>query len=145
MTRLLNFLNRGFVPGRVITVRMYAKISKKYTGKNLKQHHHTVVDREFKHDCGIWLQFLNNSNSIVPCRPSIDVEVVHYADQLHFYTDSSANARLGFGCVFGNHWTYRQWEPGFVRSATDPGIAYLELYAVYVGIFTWRDHLKIAL
>ena len=78
---------------------------------------------------------------MVLCRPFVDIQAMKFADQLNFFTDSSANEKLGFGCVFRNRWTFSQWEPGYIKTYA-PSIAYLELYALCVGIFTWRNLLK---
>ena len=88
---LLNFLNRAIVPGRVFTRRMYAKFSKFATigrqGKFrvesiLKQHHHVKLDREFKDDCRMWVQFLESNpdtagetSTYTTCRPFVDLAV----------------------------------------------------------------------
>ena len=148
---LLNFLNRAVVPGRSFTRRMYAKFAGfQYTSHKeldsvkvrgiLKPHHHVKLDQEFKNDCKVWLNFLGNLSAV--CRPFIDFKLNRFsADSLFFYTDSSKNPLLGFGCIFNRNWTYSQWEKGFVERV-DPSIGYLELYAACVGIFLWAPSLR---
>ena len=89
LTGLLNFLNCAIVPGRAFTRRMYAKFATKYQGKVLKQHHHVLIDNEFRSDCQVWLNFLNSKQTLTLCRPFIDVEAVRYANEIHFYTKHS--------------------------------------------------------
>ena len=61
--------------------------------------------------------------------------------QLGFYSDASASEILGYGAVFGNHWLFGRWEPGYIREFK-PSIEYLELYAVVAAILTWESQLK---
>ena len=84
---LLNFLNKAIVPGQAFTRGMYTKFTgKKY--QNLKQHHHIAIDKEFKNDCGVWLQFLNTAERGVN-RPFVDISDTITADVLKFYTDAA--------------------------------------------------------
>ena len=93
----LNFINRTIVPGRVFTRHMYVKFSgSKFN--SLKQYHHVKIDREFKDDCRMWELFLTNINAVV--QPFIDLSEHVIADRINFYTDSSANGKLGFGGIF---------------------------------------------
>ena len=57
LTGYLNFLNRAIFPGRAFTRRMYAKFMN--LSQNLKKHHHLRIDKEFKEDCKVWLNFLD--------------------------------------------------------------------------------------
>ena len=85
---------------------MYAK----FTGldKKLKQHHHINIDSEFRFNCEIWRLFLTNYKERSVCRPMIDLKSTINATQLSFYSDASANERLGFGAVYGTKWLYGQ-------------------------------------
>ena len=112
---LLNFLNRAF------THRMYSKFVGivKGTGGDMrqvnleskkvlpKQHHHVTLDREFKADCRVWVQFLQSETNAT-CDPFIDMTRELTADVLNFYTDAAKGLQLGFGCVFGSCWMYGQ-------------------------------------
>ena len=83
----LNFLNKAIVPGRAFTRRMYAKYSHLIKYENtkvlgckkarviskLKPHHHIRLDKEFKADCGVWLEFFSGSCRTVVNRPMIDM------------------------------------------------------------------------
>ena len=67
----LNFLNKAIYPGHVFLRRMYAKYSNicdingnKKKQLVLKPHHHISLDKEFKSDCRIWLQLLQNQQII---------------------------------------------------------------------------------
>ena len=150
----LNFLNRAIVPGRPFMRRMYSKYvhieglqtngsatmgTLKKTVK-LKQHHHVRVDAEFRNDCKVWKTFLEHQS--VVNRPMINFDTDSFsASQLKFFTDSSRNELLGFGCIYNSHWTFGQWENNFIRDC-QPSICYLELFAVCVGIFTWAEELR---
>ena len=99
LTGYLNFLGKAIFPGRAFTRRMYSKFSfldKKHSHKSvLKLYHHVATDKEFKLDCQVWLKFLSESMKKVVCRPMIDLELTLSATILNFYTDASANHRLG--------------------------------------------------
>ena len=109
---LLNFLCRVIVPGRVFTRRMYAKIPGYIYGllqnRKLKHYHHVSLDREFKQDCYVWLNFPKeaNNNRKLLCRPFIDWTQEFTATELRFYTDATANEYLGFGALYQNNWTF---------------------------------------
>ena len=144
MTGTLNFLNQAIVPGRVFTRRMYNKMESKIhkaDGQELKPYHHVNIDREFKNDCQVWLNFLKHQSDVNCSFMDLDEETD--ANDISFFTDSSENENLGFGCYMGalNQWTFGQWEPGFIKKK-NPSIAYLELYALCVGNFCWKDHLN---
>ena len=115
---------------------MYAKYGGNHlltkSGKLLKQHHHVSLDQEFRNDCKVWYTFLMHQNTVN--RLFIDLDKWVSVNTLRFYTDAS------FGCVFGNSWTFGQWEQGFIREK-DPSIAYLELYALCMGIMVWANKL----
>ena len=53
----LNFISKAIFPGRAFMHQMYSKYSGGEGFTKLKQHHHVRLDREFKKDCAIWLQF----------------------------------------------------------------------------------------
>ena len=73
-------------------------------------------------------------------RPFVDVNKTIEATTLNFAMDASRNHVFGFGCVYDLEWTGGQWKPGFIEEC-QPSIQFLELYAVCVGIFTWRHRL----
>ena len=144
----LNFLGRAIHPGRVFTRRMYSKFGHivhsqpngsaviKYTPM---PYHHIKLDKEFKLDCKVWLEFITDENlQSVVCRPMIDLTNSVSAEELKFYSDASAAKTLGFGCSFGNSWIFGQWEDGYIDKFK-PSIEYLELYALVAGILTWQD------
>ena len=150
---LLNFLNKAIHPGRAFTRRMYAKFSlvmdTKIPGLNkpenpkLKPHHHISLDKEFKDDCSVWMQFLDKEtlDSLRVNRPMVDADINKYATELNFYSDASGAREKGFGAVYKSFWTYSAWEKGFIEKYK-PSIEYLELYALCIGIFTWGKYLK---
>ena len=145
LTGHLNFLNKAIYPGRAFTRRMYAKFApktglstnKQLKGK-LKQHHHVRLDKEFKLDCEVWVEFLSDPHSV--SRPFIDLNRKLSAEKLNFYTDAAAGRSRGAGCVLGRNCVFLKWEPGFIRQ-NRPSIEFLELYAVCIGVFTWSHKL----
>ena len=140
---LLNFLNRAIIPGRVFMRRMYNKYSQVANKSSclLKPYHHVNLDAEFRNDCNVWETFLSTRITEVLNRPFTDWDETASVQDLSFFTDASKNEVLGFGCILGDRWTNVQWEPGYIRKF-DPSIEYLELYALCVGVFTWRKHLR---
>ena len=133
----LNFLNRAIVPGRAFTRRMYAKFAGKQFEK-LKSHHHIRLDKEFKGDCYVWSQFLENQKSVN--RPFVDLSKKLVASKIAFFSDASAAHDKGFGIIYKNLWTFGKWEPGFIERES-PSIQFLELYALVVGVFVWQREL----
>ena len=142
----LNFLGRAIYPGRAFTRRMYAKFSAivdvKSTGNSVtcrfvpKKYHHIRLDKEFKMDCQIWLEFITNDNlRAIVNRPMIDYSVCTTAEDIGFYSDASTAESLGFGCVLGKQWIFGQWEPGFIKTKK-PSIEFLKLYALVAGLLT---------
>ena len=136
----LNFLCRAIFVGRAFVRRFYDKLTAK-TGVQLKDHHHIRVDNELKEDCRVWLKFLSTESTAVLNRPFVDLHRFQTSETLNFYTDSSANTELGFGCVFGNRWFFGRWEPGFVDKYS-PSIEYLELAALCMAVLTWTNLLR---
>ena len=146
---LLNFLTRAIVPGRVFIRRMYTKIDRdphhpylmKKSAGNLKHYHHIYLDKEFKRDAGVWLNFLENASSTVMARKFTDKHCFRDAQVLDFYSDASLAETKGFGCVFGPKYTWGQWDASFIRDEK-PSIEYLELYALTIGLMVWGDKLR---
>ena len=125
---------------------MYSKYSEvmdpnSVKGHKLQKYHHVRLDAEFKFDCHVWLEFLKSDSVAVVNRPMVDLFTTVDSQVLRFYSDVSANQRLGFGCIFDQEWIFQQWENGFV-SDKKPSIEYLELFALCAGIFTWEQKLK---
>ena len=136
-TGYLNFLCKAIYPGRAFTRRMYSKIPW-FTkdGVKLKKHHHVTLDKEFKNDCAVWIEFLSDHIQLAVCRPFIDFSVSRTATQLNLYMDSSGNSMLGFGGFFDNQWFAGTWDPGFIVDCC-PSIEFMELYAITIAIQIW--------
>ena len=143
LTGHLNFLCHAIVLGRTFTRRMYSKfLGKQITnakGIPLKPFHHVSLDGEFRRDCRMWINFLEDqvSNN----RPFLDLAKSLCARKLNFFSDASANSRLGFGAIFGNHWLFGQWEENFI-DLEEPMIGFLELYVLCVAVFMWSSLLQ---
>ena len=139
---LLNFLHQAIYPGRAFTRRMYAKIPSSSGKGSLKPYHHIYLDNEFRQDCKTWLLFLTESTDLVKyCRPFTNLAITMEATELGFHTDSSSNGRLGFGGICGGQWFARQWEVNYIRNFK-LSIGYLELYAVYIGLYIWSEKIR---
>ena len=89
------------------------------------------LDGAFKADLLVWQHLLRNYNSVRLIRKAQDVP------EHHCYTDATANPNLGWGAVWGNHWTTGKWTPQFIRSYNF-SIDFLELYAVVVAVETFK-------
>ena len=144
LTGYLNFLTKAIFPGRAFVRRMYSKYSKALGQRGemkLKHYHHIRLDKEFKFDCEVWRCFLDGPVAQVATRPMVDLSSTLLATQLKFYSDASANEKLGFGAVFNNQWIFSQWPPNFIKDC-EPSIAYLELYAFCAAVLTWGFQIK---
>ena len=137
----LNFLNKAILPGRAFTRRMYAQYSHQdKLGHALKWYHHVRVTGEFKDDCKMWLTFLSQHRLLSLCRPFVDVNQSLEAGQdLGFYSD--ALGKIGYGCSFAHRWIAGKWDEKFMQK-NKPSIAYLELFALCVGLKAWGSHLR---
>ena len=142
----LNFLNRAVYPGCIFLHRMYTKYQcytvtsakGSNTGFKFKQYHHVRLDSEFRTNCKVWLDFLTHHEiSKVVNRPMIDIYEQTTACEISFYSDASANGKLGFGCVLNKNWLYGQWDHALMI-CNKPSIEYLELFAMTAGILTWE-------
>ena len=77
----------------------------KTKGLTLKPYHHVNVDSKTKLDCKMWVEFLQDNNSV--CRPFIDFDKeTWYADEINLSSDASKSETLGFGAIFNNEYTY---------------------------------------
>ena len=143
LTGMLNFLSKAIIPGRTFTRCMYAKLEHCTDYLHLKHYHHISLDAEFVSDCRMWLLFLTMLDSIVMCRPFVDIqEISMNSETLDFYTDASANQMTGgFGGFLAGSWFSSTWPTGFVANDR-PSIAYLELFALVIGILIWSEKLR---
>ena len=109
----LNFLCKAIFAGRTFIRRIYNRMMG--NDRLLKQYHHVRVNADLKEDCNVWLSFLTSEDKQI-CRPFMDLNAFKMSETLNFYTDSSANSELGYGCVFNDRWIFGSWEPGFIKS-----------------------------
>ena len=138
---LLNFLCKAVFPGRAFTRRMYAKyggltdnrgsVKMGSQAKLLKAHHHVNVDREFRSDCKMWVDFLHMSHTVVG-RPFVDTSQQIQAKDIGFYSDAAKNRSLGFGGVFSKKWLLGKWGQEFMD--LEPSIEYLELFDLCISV-----------
>ena len=139
LTGFLNFLTKAIPAGWMFTRRMYAKFANLGDTK-LKQYQHIRVDPEFKLDCEVWRLFLTHYAEVALCRPMIDLKKTVTAQQICFYSDTSACKTKGVGAVFNKHWLFAQWEPGYIDK-NSPSIEYLELYGLVAAMITWGHYI----
>ena len=107
----LNFLCKAIYPGRTFLRCMYSKyacasMALNKSGNNAvsphlvhKPYHHVKLDQEFWLDCQVWLEFLSDRSKHVVCRPMINILESVSAEQVRFSSDTTANSKLGFGCI----------------------------------------------
>ena len=154
----LNFLCKAVFPGRPFLRRMYAKYSKiikiptdrrepkalMIMDGKLRPHHHVHLDQEFKSDCQVWLDFLDESSQLskIVNRPMIDLlDASVTNEQICFYSDASAGVKLGYGCLLNTSWIRGDWGEDFMKRC-EPSIEYLELFALVAGLLTWSHQLQ---
>ena len=132
----LNFLGRSILPGRAFTRRLYSLIGAQNSGQTtkLKRHHHIKVTQEAKLDLELWEYFLHHPSAY--SRSFMDFSKTWKAHEVQFFTDSSKNRSLGCGGWCEKSWFTQQWVAEEI-TRFDPSIAYLELYAVMVGVKLW--------
>ena len=146
----LNFLCKSIYLGHAFTRRMYAKYSNVIhlhgTPQNareykVKQHHHVMIDSQFKLDCEVWIQFLSNSDiQRVVNKPMIDFANKKEDDsvEIGFYSDASAAKQLGCRAILKNRWIKAKWNEHFITDCK-PSIEYLELFALTAGVLAWEN------
>ena len=66
--------------------------------------HYIRVNKGMKSDLGVWLNFIEHFNG------TLNFQSLNWYsnEQLHLYTDSAGNAKLGCGAYFQGHWFYFQ-------------------------------------
>ena len=128
--RFLNFLGRCIVPGRVFRRRLYSHMS----NNKLRPHHHIRVNLEMRCDLETWRIFLQHPSTFV--RGFIDMIQYHLAHQIEMASDASKGRELGSRAICGNSWMFAQCPELFIETA-DSSIAFLELYALTIGVKPW--------
>ena len=63
------------------------------------------------------------------------------ATKIGFFSDASAGFTLGFGAILGKRWIPGDWGLQFIMHR--PSIAYLELFALIVGILAWQSETEL--
>ena len=138
ITGFLNFLGKAVVPGRAFTRRLYVT-QQNAEDKNMRKDHHINVNQEMRLDLTMWLTFLQHPS--IYARSFIDLDDKVKSTDVDFFTDASANPKLGCGGVSNGNWFIMQWNEKFLKTHK-PSINYLELYAVAVGVFNWIHKYK---
>ncbi|CAG2243511.1 unnamed protein product [Mytilus edulis] len=94
----LNFASRVILPGRAFVTYLYKLMS------TVKESYHYVhLNKEYKADLQMWLEFLTNWNGI---HLFYDNQLTT-ASSISLYTDASST--IGFGVFFKNKWFYDKW------------------------------------
>ena len=70
-----------------------------------------------------------------------DFDSAIIAKDIGFFTNASRVESLGFECYYNKQCTFGKWEPGFIKEK-EPSIAFLELYALCIGILVWQEKLR---
>ena len=128
----LNFLCRCIVPGRTFVRRVYVMNGR------LRQHHHVNITKEHRADLRVWKTFLSYPE--VFNRSFLELAEIT-AEEIDLFSDASKNPRLGYGAHCGPEWIFGQWDYQFIVE-NDPSIAFLELYAVAIGVLKWLKLFK---
>ena len=128
---LLNFFTRAIVPGRAFMRRLYNN-----TKGVQRAEHYVRICKQFKADLKLWQVFLLHPTAYA--RPFIDFETIQQAKQVEVYSDASRNSLLGCGGHNGKSWFVKRWDQSFILEF-QPSIAYLELYALTVGMHLWVE------
>ena len=129
LTGFLNFLCKCVVPGRTFTTRLYSLIP-----SYLKPHHHIKIPADIIQDLMMWKRFLDSPN--VYCRPFLDF-TDWTSDDIQMYSDASNSIKRGFGAYCQDDWMAHSWnECGDFLYKEEPGINYLELFAVTAAVMT---------
>ena len=125
----LNFICKAVRPGRAFLRRLFDLT------KGVQKPHHCVrISSGARADMLAWKSFLAHFNGSV----IFPENIWHSSDNLHLYTDSSAE--IGFGAFFGGHWTHGRW-PLSVRSMKF-SIAFLELFPIVLALRLWGSALR---
>ena len=133
---IFNFFGRCIIPGRAFTRRFYALTAS--AEQKLKPHHHIKLKKENRLDLQTWEIFSITTGSIF--KDFADFSKVWNSNDLDFYTDASRSHHRGCGGYFQRSWFSRKWSKDFIKNY-NPSIAYLELYAVTVGVALWLKDL----
>ena len=92
-----------------------------------------------KEDLECWEFFLELPQAF--SRPFFEFDSNLRSEQVDFATDASRNPELGAGGNCGDEWFILQWNSKFITKY-EPSIAYLELYALTIGIISWLKNFK---
>ena len=129
------------VPGRAFTRGMYSHLKlQDASGRQLKQHHHVWLNRQFLSDCQMWKTFLTGPQLNL-CRPFVDFAPTGKTSvTLNLMSDASRAEHLGMGAIFleEGRWIVDQWSEDFIKT-DQPSIEYLELYALTAAVLTWSE------
>ena len=137
LCRLLNFLCKCVVPGRVFSMRLHAMTA----GKTLKQYHHVRVSEENRMDLQVWKKFLQHPQ--VFCRPFLDLTNEVDSQDIDMYSDAARSFRRGFGAYCGSEWCFWKWTEAFPDGREClPSIEYLQLFAVTAAMLKWIKKLQ---
>ena len=129
---ILNFLLRAVYPGRPFLRRLYDTIGEKYGRFNLP------VNSDLRLDLKVWQEFLTAEFTRVSF---LDLNK-STSQTLEWFTDAAGSAELGLGAVFGSRWMSLAWSECDFDQTRTPSIAYLELAAVVVSVWTWGELIK---
>ena len=79
----------------------------------MRRDHHIDITAEMKMDLQTWETFLQHPS--IYARKFIDLDTSVQSSDVDFYTDVSANPKLGCGGICGNDWYILQWDEEFIK------------------------------
>ncbi len=120
----LNFYSNAKPGGRTFIRRIYNA----QMGKPL--HHYVPVSSQLKKDLRMWLSLLEQTKLGTPFLDVLETPAL----DIDFYSDASSE--VGWGCFFRGQWAQGRWDHAVIQ-ARGLTIAWLELYALTVGIYLW--------
>ena len=124
---LLNFACSVVKPGRAFLRRLIDLTI------GIKCAHFSIrLSRESKKDLRVWQSFLSGFN----CKSFFLSEYWLNSFKLNLFTDASG--ALGFGAIFGKHWCYGEWPPGWAYR----NIAILEFYPIVLSLYLWGHEMR---
>ena len=125
---LLSFACKVVKSGRIFLCRLI-DLSTSVTSLN----HYIYLNQEAREDINWWVQFLPTWNGVAIIHPTPISSL-----ELQLFTDASD---LGFGCVYGDRWTYAPWKGQWLPSKVNH-INVRELFAIWAATFTWGREWK---
>ncbi|KAM3936673.1 uncharacterized protein RB166_018270 [Leptodactylus fuscus] len=121
----LTFACRIFPMGRVFSRRLAMATS----GVRLP-HHYVRITKVLRDDLKVWKSFLLDYSGL-SCFPEGELT----NSDLQLFTDASG--AVGYGAVFGSHWSFSEWPPVWSSLGLTRNLTLLELFPIVVALELW--------